>query len=111
MPHAQDAISAVVVAGERVAMAYSVVQELEDSRAEVKVNAIMRIMGNGENPLTKKPHSAASAEAIVETDAEYMALRKAQADAEIERWRALARYEASKLSARLAVDLATAGVG
>jgi len=48
---------------------------IEDSRPLVKYAAIGRIMGS-ENAVTKKPHSASSAEAIVETDGEYWALLK-----------------------------------
>lgn len=46
---------------------------LEDTRPLVKYEAVSRIMGTP-NTLTGKPHSASSAEAIVETDAEYWAL-------------------------------------
>lgn len=48
--------------------------ELDDDarRPAAKQQAIQRIM-QGTNPLTGKPHSASSAEAIVETDAEYAA--------------------------------------
>jgi hypothetical protein len=91
-------------AGERCAHAHRVVQELEDARASVKAAAIQRLMQTL-NPLTNKQHSASSAEAVVETDAQYAAHGTEQASAEVERWRSLAAYESSKISARLNVAL------
>jgi hypothetical protein len=44
---------------------------LEDGRITVKMAAISRIMTSGDNPLTGKPHSFSSAEALVNTDADY----------------------------------------
>lgn len=45
-------------------------QKLEDERHIVKMRVIARIMAS-DNPLTGKPHSASSAEAVVNLDAEY----------------------------------------
>lgn len=101
---ARDSVAWIESAAERCAHAHRIVQELEDRRASIKAAAIMRLMLT-ENPLTKKPHSASSAEAVVETDAEYFAHRQEQASAEVERWRSLAAYSSSKLMAWLNIAL------
>lgn len=61
--------------GRRAEFAREVQKEMqhEAGRAEVKAQAIRRLMDGDANPLTGKPHSASSAEAIVETDPEYAA--------------------------------------
>jgi hypothetical protein len=102
---AEKRIADIIGAGERLALAVRTVQELEDTRPLVKSDAIRRLMGMT-NPETGKPHSASSAEKIVESDGEYLAHRRQQANAEVEKHRAFARYEASKLQARLAVAAA-----
>lgn len=53
------------------------------------------------NEETGKPHSATSAEKVVEHDEEYRAYRKAERDAEVERLRSLTAFEAAKRSADL----------
>lgn len=102
---ARRAIAQVTAAGERLAQAAARVQELEDARPMIKSAAIRRLMTTT-NEETQKPHSASSAEKIVESDAEYFAHRQLQRDAEVEKHRAYAAYEAARLDARLAVDLA-----
>lgn len=66
---ATEAIDAVEAAGAALAQALCEEQTAEDGRAAAKVAAIRRLMDAGPNALTGKPHSASSAEAIVETDA------------------------------------------
>jgi hypothetical protein len=102
-------IAQVQATGDELAAAIERVMQLEDGRALVKAEAIRRMVGT-ENPLNGKPHSASSAEAIVESDAEYAGYRKQQRDAEVEKHRAYAAYEAARLSARLAVELCAAQV-
>lgn len=102
--NAADQIDDVEAAGERLAQAVARVQELEDERAIVKSQAVRRLMLTN-NEDTGKQHSASSAEKIVEVDGEYAAHRKLQRDAEVEKQRAYAQYEAAKLRAKLAVVL------
>lgn len=104
---ARDAIRRIESTGERVAQAYATVQDLADGRAVEKSAAIIRLMQTT-NAETTKPHSASSAEKIVESDAEYSAYRRRERDAEVEKHRAEAAYSASKLTARLEVELYTA---
>lgn len=92
-------------AGEQVAQAHDTVTRLADGRAEAKAAAILRLMQTM-NPLTHKQHSAASAEAVVESDLDYASYRAVERAAEVERWRALAHYESAKLVAALDVGLA-----
>jgi hypothetical protein len=106
---AEAMVARVTIAGEDLAHAIERVMQLEDGRSLVKAEAIRRMVGT-ENPLNGKPHSASSAEAIVESDAEYASYRKQQRDAEVEKHRAYAAYEAAKLGARLAVELCVAQV-
>jgi ABC-type hemin transport system substrate-binding protein len=104
---AEGAILRVEEAADRLATACRAEMELEDERPAQKSAAVRRLMGT-ENPETNKPHSASSAEKIVETDGEYAAHRRKQYDAVVEKQRAYGAYEAAKLRARLSVDLATA---
>lgn len=80
---------------------------LEDDRAIVKAEAIRRMIGT-ENPATGKPHSASSAEAVVEQDEQYATHRRAQRDAVLATQRAWGAYEAAKLRALNAVNFANA---
>ena len=56
-------------------------------------------MAAGPNELTGKPHSASSAEAIVEADAQYAAYLSQQRDAVIAKITAQAAYDSSVLIA------------
>lgn len=103
--NAEDTIDEILLRGAALAQALAEEQTAEDGRAAVKVAAIQRIMEAGPNSLTRKAHSASSAEAIVETDAEYAAYRRRQALLAVARQEACARYEAARLRARLAVAL------
>ncbi len=90
-------------AAEGLVEATDVVAALEDQRAEQKRNAILRLMQET-NPLTQKPHSASSAEAVVETDATYAQHRRAQREAEANKIYARATYECAVLRARAAAQ-------
>lgn len=75
--------------------------KLEDGRPAEKLAAIQRIMG-APNMLTGKPHSASSAEAIVETDLAYAAYRARQRDAVVDVILSRAQYEAAVFQCRAA---------
>ena len=94
------AIGMVLDAAELYAKARAAEMELEDNRPAHKQVAILRIIKSGPNPLTGKPHSASSAEAVVETDAGYAAYRKLQREAVITAITAGGNYEAAKFRAR-----------
>lgn len=85
--------------------------DLEAERCTVKSAAILRILGE-QNPLNGKPHSATSAEAVVETDPEYRAYLATQSETVFAKNMAWAGMESFKLRARLAISLidATSGV-
>lgn len=100
----REAIRAIVTAGERMALAHATVQNLADGRAIEKSFAIRRLMATM-NDDTGKPHSASSAEKVVELDAEFMAYRRAERDAEIERHRSIAAFESAKLMGALEVEV------
>lgn len=105
-----NAIDWVKEAGRRMAEATDRVTQLEDERAPIKAQAIRRLMLLT-NESTGKAHSASSAEAVVELDAEYAGYRKQQRAAEVERHRSEAAYAAAKLGARLQVALVEAAGG
>ena len=75
--------------------------ELEDERALIKHEAIKRIVGTL-NDLTGKPHSASSAEAVVESDEAYAAHRGLQREAVRYTQLAYAKWEVAKMYARMA---------
>lgn len=95
--HAQ----AIVNAGDRLAEAVEHETRLEDERPVQKLDAILRIMQTT-NVANGKPHSASSAEAVLETDHEYMAYRTKQRAAVVATIKARAYYEAMKARARVA---------
>lgn len=97
---AQQSISAIESAAAKVSSALNRIAELEDQRALIKPRAIKRLMENG------AATSATAAEKIVEQDEEYSSHRRLQRDAEVEKWFALANYEAAKLAAQLDVAIA-----
>lgn len=84
--------------------------ELEATRGLVKSEAIRRIMEQ-ENPDTGKPHSASSAEKIVESDSAYAAHLKAQRQTVFEKNAAWAQVEVARLRVRLGIALVHAEVG
>lgn len=79
--------------------------ELESARPLVKSEAVRRIMET-ENPDTGKPHSATSAEKVVESDAEYAEFLRTLRGVVINKHEAAAATEAAKLRAKLALVLA-----
>lgn len=93
----------IVDAGDVLAHAVKEEMTLEDMRANIKFAAIDRIMKSGDNPLTGKPHSASSAEAIVNLDPEYAAYLTQIRDAVARKIRAKAQYESAIASARIHV--------
>lgn len=97
-------VLAVHEAAEKYAAAVKHEMELEDGRIGIKMSAIKRIMDAGDNPLTGKPHSFSSAEALVNTDKDYARLLEQQRDAVVERIMAKARYEAALLEGKLNAD-------
>jgi hypothetical protein len=89
--------------------------ELENDRPIVKRQAILRLMGS-ENPLTTtadkpKLHSASSAEAIVESDPEYMAHLGAQRTVVFEKNMAYTRMTSARLRTELAIGALKAQAG
>lgn len=99
------AINDVDAASNRLGRAIVAEMTLEDARALEKSAAVRRLMGTP-NPETDKPHSASSAEKVVESDEEYMGYRRRQYEAVIETQRAHGAFASAKLRAKLAVGLA-----
>jgi hypothetical protein len=82
----RNVVKQIEEAYKNYAAAVELTQALEDGRAAVKNAAVERIMRGGDNPLTGKPHSFSSADAIVNTDAEcaeYLAKMRAASVARI----------------------------
>lgn len=102
---ARASIADIENAADRLSYALNRVTELEDARAIVKGEAIRRLVESGAYT------SVTSAEKYVEADSIYMAHRLAQRDAEIEKHRAMAGYQASLLAAKLDVALVEAAGG
>lgn len=73
---------------------------IEDARINTKLAAIGRIMV-ADNPLTGKPHSFSSAEAIVNTDAEYQQYLERLRLVTHDRIVARGAYDAAVAAARL----------
>lgn len=100
---ADEAITALEQAAQDLADARGHEQGLEDERPLVKAAAIARMVGT-ENPLNGKPHSASSAEAVVEQDAAYAEHRRQQRNAVRATQLAWGQYEAAKRRADLAIE-------
>jgi hypothetical protein len=96
-----DFVSSITNAANRLATAVQNEQTLEDERIHIKLAAIGRIMHAGDNPLTGKPHSFSSAEAMVNTDDEYQAYLARQRDAVRERILAQGELYAARAAAAL----------
>lgn len=86
-------------AGQLLAASLNIVSEMEDSRALAKRDAIQRLLESGAYT------SATAAEKYVEQDAEYMAYRQMQRNAEVTKHGAMAYYEAAIIRARLALEV------
>ena len=98
-PRTDTAAQAVIAAGNALAQATAREMELEAGRALEKASAIRRLMDGEPNALTGRPHSASSAEAIVEADAQYAAYLAHQRDAVIAKITAQAAYDSAVLVA------------
>lgn len=86
---------------EKYAKAVGAEMALEDARAGIKMAAVQRIMASGDNPMTSKPHSYSSAEAIVNTDREYSDYLAKMREAAVTRIMAKGAYDAAIAEARL----------
>lgn len=104
MDYAQD----ILDRGTELAVAVTREITLENGRHAIKLGAIDRIIKSGDNPLTGKPHSYSSAEAMVTTDEQYADYLDQLAQAAHSRIMARARYDAACAAARLATGEMTA---
>lgn len=104
-------VEAIVAAAKEYGQAQAHESQLEDDRCFAKRDAIRRIMQQP-NEETQKPHSASSAEKVVETDAEYMAFRQKQREAVVATQLARGRFYAARLRAELEIVVLrdTAGI-
>jgi hypothetical protein len=91
----------IETATQSLAHAVMAEQTLEDNRINIKLAAITRIMTAGDNPLTGKPHSFSSAEAVVGTDSEYQDYLERLRIAVRDRILAKGNYDAAVAAARL----------
>ena len=101
---ARNAIEAVRKAGTALAFAISHEAQLIREKPVRKVDAIRRIM-QAENGLTGKPHSATSAEAVVETDPEYLVYLRQSTEAVVRRELTRVELVAARLEAQLHLAL------
>lgn len=98
---ANEVVDAIEQAALRLADAVMAESTLEDNRHNVKMFAVERIMRSGDNPLTGKPHSFSSAEAVVNSDPEYAAYLERVRNAVRARILARGGYDAALAAARL----------
>jgi hypothetical protein len=101
MTKVENLIHDIEASAHNLAEAVAKEQSLEDNRINVKMAAIERIMSSGDNPLTGKPHSFSSAEALVGTDADYQTYLERQREAVKTRILAKGNYDAAVAAARL----------
>lgn len=108
---ALDAIETYQAEGQKYAELVALETRLEDERPILKQQAVLRVM-EADNPLTNKPHSASSAEAVVESDAIYMEYRRRQRVVVLDKNTALTTLTAARLRAELGIAMihTTAGV-
>lgn len=99
--HVHKLVHQIQNAYEKYAKAVGAEMALEDARAGIKMAAVQRIMASGDNPMTSKPHSYSSAEAIVNTDREYSNYLAKMREAAVNRIMAKGEYDASIAEARL----------
>ncbi|MDB4892192.1 MAG: hypothetical protein JWL61_4047 [Gemmatimonadetes bacterium] len=95
-----DVVAHVEAAGIKYGEACRREMELEDERSMLKPQAVRRIMQRDNIAYTP-------AEKIVETDEEYMSLRRRQYTCVADKERALGEFKAAELRAKLSVGLAT----
>ncbi len=84
--------------------------EYEADRCMHRRSAILRLM-SGTNPLTGNPHSASSAEKIVEADEEYSGYLSQQRQVVLSKNRAHAEAESFWLQAELYISLVKSSAG
>lgn len=106
---ARVAIDEVRASGNEYANLVHREMALEHERAGRKAEAVARIMASGDNPLTHKPHSASSAEAVAETDHAYAAHLAEIREVVLAKNLAFSRLTVAKLEAQLAIALAQEG--
>lgn len=94
-------LSNIAKATEALAEAVSNEMSLEDGRAKIKMEAVQRIMAAGDNPMTGKPHSFSSAEAVANTDKVYNDYLATVRQAAVQRILARGRYDAALIEAQL----------
>lgn len=99
------AFVAIGYAAGQLANAVERESELHSWRGLQKSEAICRLIGTN-NPENDRPHSATSAEKVVESDQVYAAFLATCRESVVARIRAEAEYESAKLAAQLAVKLA-----
>lgn len=100
-----EMVDEILKSGERFARAVTEELALEDEKPLRKADAIRSIIGS-ENVETGKPHSASSAEKVVEAHPEYAAFLTDRRAATYEKIVAGARYAAAKARARMAAGMA-----
>lgn len=88
----ESALARLIYAGEALGDATAHEQELEDDRAAIKADAIVRVM-------KRDGLAATPAEKIVETDEEYFKHRAKQRASIVARFRADAEYQVAKATA------------
>jgi hypothetical protein len=94
-------LSNIAKATEALAEAVSNEMSLEDGRAKIKMEAVQRIMAAGDNPMTSKPHSFSSAEAVANTDKVYNDYLATVRQAAVQRILARGRYDSALIEAQL----------
>ena len=94
-----DALDAYTEAGEHYALKRAEEMKLEDERHIIKQAALLRIMATT-NELTGKPHSASSAESVVQLDAEYAEYLGRQREAAFFTILARTAWESARLRAQ-----------
>lgn len=102
---ARRAIASLQQAANEYAAKVYAEMELEARRPAKKAEAVARIMASGDNPLTNRPHSASSAEAIVETDHGYAAHLAETRDVVLAKNLAYTTLTTERLNAELAIAL------
>lgn len=100
----RDVVKQIEEAYKNYAAAAEAEMALEDGRAAVKNAATERIMRGGDNPLTGKPHSFSSADAIVNTDAEYAEYLAKVRAASVARILARGAVDAALASSRISAN-------
>jgi len=101
-PEVGSTFTAITAAGERLAQAMARESELHSLKGIRKSEAIVRLIGT-ENAETQKPHSASSAEKIVEADPTYAQFLAECRQSVIDRIRAETELTTAKLGGQLAV--------